>query len=366
MDVRDAARIFHDWAITEGFIPEASASPTSTAAELALVSPTTDEVKQILRIKQVQMIGFARESHQITIFTKRATPNKKQQKILPSIIDDVAIRYRQGLQHAIGEPPASASGSGFFTRQVNQRFRYACGSSISVGNVAEAGTLGALVRDPAGTIYGLSNNHVSASCNFAPVGMPILAPGVVDVAAGSLPPFTIGFHHRASLMQLGTPSNVNHQANLDAALFRLANPDDLTSFQGSAYDTPTNVATMSPGMTVEKVGRTTGHTTGQVHTEIYGPVPITYRCAAYNFTGMVFFEPMFRLHGTGASPFSDSGDSGSLVTSLDPATGNRSAVGIIVGGGDDNSAPGGKVSFALPLGPILASLGVALVGGHNV
>lgn len=43
----------------------------------------------------------------------------------------------------------------------------------------------------------------------------------------------------------------------------------------------------------------------------------------------------------------------------------RHAVGIVVAGCTDNSAPGGKRSIVLPLRPILDRFKVELVSGHN-
>src|SRR5271156_3688862 len=123
--------------------------------------------------------------------------SKKLLASIPASVDDVAITYRQGVQTPIGGTPSVPFGAPpFVVRNSPAGDRYTCGSSISVGNFRDAGTLGCLVRDGAGVLYGLSNNHVTGSCSFAGVGLPILAPGVYDVAPNSLPPFTLGFHHR--------------------------------------------------------------------------------------------------------------------------------------------------------------------------
>jgi hypothetical protein len=82
------------------------------------------------------------------------------------------------------------------------------------------------------------------------------------------------------------------------------------------------------------------------------------------FAGAVAFEPVFLIAGIGQA-FSDNGDSGGLITAVDQG-GQRVAVGIVVGGKADKSAPGEKVTIALPILPILEGLGVTLVSGHNV
>jgi hypothetical protein len=185
MEANKAAQIFHDWAAAEGLMPDGPTAPLkATPAELALIQPATDRGKQFLRAKQVQCVGFNEPLKKIIVFTKRVAPSsKKQLAALPATIDDIQIQYQQGVQNPIGAPPSVAHGGpSYIVRNVGGRNYYACGSSISVGNMRDGGTMGCLVRDATGVIYGLSNNHVTGSCNFAGVGLPILAPAVVDVA----------------------------------------------------------------------------------------------------------------------------------------------------------------------------------------
>jgi hypothetical protein len=180
-----AARIFHDWAVTEGVMSEAAvAAVTSSEAEMDLVQPVTDAGRQTLRAKQIEAIISAENSQEIIVLTKRAAPSKRMSAFLPSKVDSVSIKYRQGAQSPItgGDVGLPFGGPAYVVRQVGGRDRYTCGSSISVGNSRDAGTMGCLVRNNAGILHGLSNNHVSGACNFAGVGLPILAPGVIDVA----------------------------------------------------------------------------------------------------------------------------------------------------------------------------------------
>lgn len=240
---------------------------------------------------------------------------------------------------------------------------YTCGSSISVGNNREAGTLGCLVRDAAGNIFGLSNNHVSGACSYAPAGLPILAPGVMDVSPLNPHPFTIGVHVRQLQMQVGDPSSVDHLENSDAALFRIIDPSRVSSMQRNFYDTPDMVMDLIPGMDVEKVGRSTGLKKGKVLGELVGALSVSYSAAQYGFSGGVFFEKLFAVHGVN-DVFSESGDSGSLVVHVD-AHGQRYAVGLLIAGCQNSNAPGGKLSLILPLRPILNKLNVTLVSAHN-
>ncbi len=241
---------------------------------------------------------------------------------------------------------------------------YTCGSSIGIGSVRMAGTVGCLVRDQNDVLYGLTNNHVSGGCNNTRVGMPIVAPGIKDVAAGNTNPFTIGHHHRVLPMRQGEPGAIDHFDNTDAALFAIEATALVSSMQGNVYDTPGMVADPLEDMLVEKVGRTTGHTRGIIESEVTGPLPVGYKALVHHnsdessqFVGSVHFEPTYLIRGQGG-PFSLPGDSGSLVTTVG-ADGQRQAVGLVFAG----IAP--DTSYILALAPILTRLGVSLVHGHN-
>ena len=365
MQADTAARIFYDWACSEGLVIDGGTpSQITTAAEMALIDQISDISKDILRRRLVEGILFNEAQRKIIVQLHKAKPTKKQISVLPGSVDDVAIDYRQGTQLPIGSEPLQPYGGPPFTiRQAAGLEYYACGSSISIGNNRDAGTLGCLVADADGTVFGLTNNHVSGGCSYAPLRLPILAPGVLDVVPFGCDPFTIGHHERALEMVAGHPEIVGPENNTDAAIFKLVDPNRVTSFQGSAYDTPTSVTPIAPDMVVEKVGRTTGRTTGKIMGQRYGAVGIKYGMDLYSFSGVVYFSPVFVVQGNGGI-FSDSGDSGSLVTTVD-AEGQRHAIGLIVGGGADRDAAGGKITLILPIGPMLERLGVALIGGHN-
>jgi hypothetical protein len=368
MDSAKAARIFHDWAIQQGFMDEASGTVISTDAEFALIENVTEKGVQILRQKRVRAVGFNESRRCIVVFTKKAAPGTKRQlAALPDKVNGIDIEYHQGVPQTIGvDSPTTQGAPAYAVRSPpgTGKHYYTCGSSISVGNNRDAGTLTSLVQDTAGEIFGLSNNHICGGCSYADVGLPIVAPGIADVTAGGLNPFTIGFHHQALPLVTGSPGNVNAKANMDAAIFKLLSVAAMSSFQRDIYDTPLSTGPLVPGAAVEKVGRTTAHTQGTVISQVYGSIAINYQAALHNFAGPVFFDPLFTIAGT-TGLFSDQGDSGSLITSLDGA-GNRIAVGIVVGGMNDQKSPGGKVTLAIPIEPILTALSVTLVSGHNI
>jgi len=318
----------------------------------------------VLRQKQIRFVGINRERGQITVFLNRAAPGPRISKVLPALCDSYQLIFRQGNTNEVSPTNVAEAANPCAIHAVGNLNFYTCGSSISVGNARAAGTLGCLLKDGTGALFGLSNNHVSGACNYAPNGLPIVAPGILDVSPQNPAPFTIGFHHRQLQMQLGDPTVVDTVENQDAAVFKLAAAHALSSMQQNSYDTPATTLPLTAGMEVEKVGRTSGHSRGRVITAVTGPIDVAYSAPQYNFSGIAYFETMFLVHGL-TDRFSDSGDSGSLVVHTD-ADGIRHAVGIIVAGGEDSTAPGGKSSLIMPIQPILNKLGMTLVTGHNI
>lgn len=189
-------------------------------------------------------------------------------------------------------------------------------------------------------------------------GLPIIAPGLLDVAAGGQDPETIGHHHRAYPFIDGIPEIVGATENLDAAIFKIIDPDRVSSMQRAAYDTPTECIPLEIGMRVQKVGRTTGSTIGEVVAEMPDCEPIEYGVDIIGGKKHIYFKGLFAILTTGAS-FSQPGDSGSLIVNLDQNNARR-AVGIIVGGDETG------LTFALSLDRVLEHFDVELVSNHNV
>lgn len=352
------------WAVQRGLLPQLPADVDQ--AYLAAVNPIplSADAEQILRHRGLDSITFNEVNHTVYLYTTRKV-TQKELKSLPPGIYRKGMAYPHGVVDTVGKDQLRSQGATFAIHQAGGQNRYTCGSSISPGNDASAGTLGALVRLPDGQIYGLTNNHVSALCSHVLPNTPILAPGVIDVSPASIPPFTLGFHTRALEMHIGSVGNVDIAANTDAALFLIKSLADVSSMQGQAFDTPIAIADPVEGMKVEKVGRTTRHTKGQIVSRGLRPTAVNYSAHSYGFSGTIWFGTVFTAHGTG-SEFSLSGDSGSLVVQVDDHGNVIAAVGLVFAGGNDSSAPGGMKSLILPIRPILQALGATLVGGHNV
>lgn len=363
-NIRGTALQFLRWAHTNGLLAADSYYPGDSVGVPQFgehgVSATA---MQILRTRQVRFVSIDGNAGRLAVFLRRAAPTAKELKILPAICNGFAVRYHQGNPETVSPTAVAEATSTCAMHQVGSNLFYTCGSSISVGNNREAGTLGCLVKDATGDLFGLSNNHVTGACSYAPAGLPILAPGVIDVSPLNPSPFTLGLHARQLPMQVGDPSSVDHLLNSDAALFKITEPNRISSMQRGFFDTPTSILDLVPGMAVEKVGRTTGLKKGVVQGELIGAQSVSYSASQYGFSGGVFFEGLFLVHGVG-DVFSEGGDSGSLVVHVDGA-GARHAVGLLIAGYQDSSAPGGKISIVLPLRPILNKLGVTLVAAHN-
>lgn len=319
---------------------------------------------QVLRRRIISSIVFNDGTSSVYVYTEKRVTQKEQES-LPHWLEGCEVLYPHGWVDELTPPINRAQAAPYSVVQsAAGTWHYACGSSISPGNEASAGTLGAIVTDASGELYGLTNNHVTGGCNHSGVGLPILAPGVLDVAPGGQSPFTLGFHERVLPYVLGTSGNVDISSNTDAAIFKLTSPAAVSSKQGIHYDTPATVLDPVEGMKVAKVGRTTGLTEGTIVGRELRPIRMKAGSANNGFEAFIWFPGVFVVHGD-VQEFSTGGDSGSLVVSLND-DGTKSAVGLVFGGGPDSLAPGGMRTLIVPLTPILQRLNVTLVGGHNV
>lgn len=276
------------------------------------------------------------------------------QKNMPAWHSGIVVKYIHfGQAQSGGLAPAS---DGLSYREYQGR--YCCGSSIHPARYPGAGTIGCLLRDDQGQLYGLTANHVSGLANYADEGEKILAPGHIDITPKGRDPFTIGVHIKALPMNHGSPTNVNISENTDAAIFQIRNADSVSSSQGGYFDTPAQVADPVGGMLLEKVGRTTGHTMGRVIGLSPTPVPVGYQLPAVGGNATVYFNQLVTVIGENGAPFSLQGDSGALVIGM-AGDGSTVAVGLVIAGTNTG------YSLILPLRPILASLNMTLVSQHH-
>jgi hypothetical protein len=313
-------------------------------------------VKQTLMRRAINLVGYNEEEKKVIIFTHTKLNKGEREKMPFHVAQGVTIEYHVGGVASVrGGVPAPGINYPYFLKDG----AICCGSSIHPVNCLGAGTLGALVKDGSGKFYGLSNNHVTGACNCAPPGLPILCPGPIDANEDSISPFTIGRHTRLLPINEGTPENIDVSKNWDAAVFEIEDAAEVSSMQGEVCDTPSVVSMPTGGMRVEKVGRTTGLTSGTVVAMVATPLPVGYTIREYGVSKTVYFEEVAIVFGDGELPFSRGGDSGSLVMGYAP-DGTRQAVGLVFAGNEQK-----RQSFILPLPPILDQLDVDLVYGHN-
>ena len=235
---------------------------------------------------------------------------------------------------------------------------------VSIGHKdITAGTFGCVVRK-GGDLFILSNNHVLADSNRGTSGDPILQPGPTDggtvandvIASleefvpidfgSSSPTCPIGggvtallngaarlvrSRHRLQLMQQTPGEN-----QVDAAIARPTSPD-LISNDILQIGVPTGVGEATLGTQVQKSGRTTGFTQGQI-IQVDVTVSVNYNGPVATFTDQLM-----------AGAMSQGGDSGSLVLDSD-----KRGVGLLFAGSD-------TTTIVNPIQLVLEALSIELV-----
>lgn len=224
---------------------------------------------------------------------------------------------------------------------------------ISIGHFkVTAGTLGAFARSPrGGEYYILSNNHVLANEDDAAGGDDIIQAGTLD--GGRRPKDTVGAL-RASWIRLKKRSpnlvdcalaEIRDGIEFDHLTMRDVNGSTTTRLLGMSPE-----GTLDEGIIVHKVGRTTGATTGRVTAYEMDNVVVSYG------VGNLRFDKQIEIEGVGNRPFSDGGDSGSLI--VDSAF---RALALLFAGSETGGTNGRGLTYANPIGTVLSNLKVDLV-----
>jgi hypothetical protein len=210
---------------------------------------------------------------------------------------------------------------------------------LSVAHPAvTAGTLGGFVRTAQGRAI-LSNNHVLAASDAAALGDAILQPGPAD---GGVPADRVATLTAFERFREGLPNLVDAAvAALDAGVE--AEPGDVP---GGPLAGPVPAALdIDPDDTVEKIGRTTGHTHGLVTAVEVDGVAVQYDDAVYRFDDQIEIQ--------GAGGFSAGGDSGSVIW----RSRDRAPMALLFAGSATGGVGGSGVTFANPLATVLRLLG---------
>ena len=217
---------------------------------------------------------------------------------------------------------------------------------VSLGHGKITGTLGCLCRGTQpprdrDTLV-LSNNHVLADSNF------VLQPGPKD--GGKDPGDLIGKLERFVPVHPGgaTPNWV------DCATARVAHPGDvrplIADFGGKSptfIDAAARTVAAWIGLDVRKAGRTTGLTDGFVDSVRWAGF-VKWDGGPSRFVDQIAIKP-----SPGSSPFSQGGDSGSLVWT---ASAPHGAVGLLFAGNRT-----GSLTLANPIDAVLSALDISLI-----
>lgn len=208
-----------------------------------------------------------------------------------------------------------------------------------------AGTLGCFVRArKGGAVRILSNNHVLADENRGRKGDAVIQPGQFDGG-------------KKSKDAVGAPDSfvrlARAGANLvDTALATVKNgiEFDGQTLQGIGRLNGLGGTLVDIGEEVHKVGRTTDATNGRVTAFELDNVVVGYDL------GNLRFDDQIEIEGAGAGPFSQGGDSGSLIVDAD-----RRAVALLFAGGDQGGSNGQGLTYGNPIGKVLEALNAELV-----
>jgi hypothetical protein len=278
---------------------------------------------------------------EVVVFAKRSGAS------VPDSLSGVPVDVE--VTGPISSLQATALGKGLRSRATSginptARFTRPVPIGVSTGNArsCSAGTISARVKGSSGSVYALSNNHVYALENSAPIGSQVLQPGLYDTSCRYSASNVIGKLAKFVSIKFSTSaSNV-----VDAAIASTTTANLGKSTPSNGYGTPSATTRAAAiGLGVQKYGRTTSLTKGQV-TAVNATLNIGYSSGTARFVNQVVVQS--------AKPFLKAGDSGSLLVTNDSAA---NPVGLLFAG--DSS---GKYAIANPIGAVLSQLGVAIDG----
>lgn len=215
---------------------------------------------------------------------------------------------------------------------------------LSVGHYnITCGTLGAFVRRRSDNVVGiLSNNHVLADENRGSAGDDILQPGKHD--DGKRPGDVIASLGRFVRLSSSKANFVDCAVGILKERIR-----HVLEIKGLGQLVGVGPVPESKAR-VTKLGRTTGITKGRVTAFELDNVIVSYDIGNLRFDGQIEIE------GAGTGPFSDGGDSGSLILDSE-----LRGVALLFAGGDQGGTNGRGLTFANPLQDVLDRLAVDLL-----
>lgn len=227
------------------------------------------------------------------------------------------------------------------------------GVSGSLAASGSVGTLGCFVTPNAQKVRQkrlmLTNNHVVANLNEAEKGSLVVQPGSPD--GGREASDVVGYLYDFVPLLFSGSDNL-----VDAAVISLSSFPDvkrlrrmLRNDRGRGYNKSEKISNTNrnptPGMVVQKSGRTTGHTVGTIDlTDVTITVGYGDKKAR--------FKDQFRVYNPDEA-FSQPGDSGSLVTMVP----NNEPVGLLFSG---SSVRGRHYTFCNDIRNVLKALDIRI------
>lgn len=214
------------------------------------------------------------------------------------------------------------------------------GQSTSNWNECSAGTIGARVRN-GNNYYVISCNHVFARVNSAALGERIVQPGRGDIACAQNLIDTIGSLADYQMLTFSTTST----NTMDAALVRI-NPAFVhgTTPVGGYGAPSTTTSAPSLNMSVQKYGKTTGLTSGNI-------AAVNVTISVGYVAGTAYFSGQFIVSSSG---FCNTGDSGALVVTNNSY---KRPVGLLF------ARSGNSYTFVTPISVILQRFNVVIDNG---
>lgn len=261
---------------------------------------------------------------------------------MPQQMDGVPVEVEvTGTVYALNQLAAPETAESAAEALVDTRGRFSrpipIGVSISNVGTCNAGTYGARVSDGR-DVFLLSNNHVIALSNAAPLNSRIVQPGRRDVNCRIVPGDTVARLTSFEPVDFSGRNNV-----IDAAIALSDTTEIGTATPPDGYGRPqSRTVAAFLNQPVQKYGRTTGFTTGRV-TAVNVTLNVNFGSGR-----IARFVRQIAVEGD-RTDFSDRGDSGSLIVEQ----GSNRPLGLLFAGG-------GVTTFANPIDEVLDRFGVSI------
>lgn len=326
----DSVRELKQRAIEDVVRPMRAAAPRSMDLAFAAAPMEVTEAKP--RLVALGIAPAGRNQYKLAIRLQRRSLEQapEVEKLIRLARNEVDVRY-------IGRVRK---------RAVNFRSKHRpliIGCSVAHVKVT-AGTLGGFVkRRRGGDTCILSNNHVLANENKAKRGDAILQPGPYDRGKGA--DAVAKLADFVSLRLRG-----KNRVDSAIAVVNFSIDCDLAKIPGIGVLKGVFAGAIEDGLRVRKAGRTTGVTRGRVTAFEVDDVVVEYDL------GSISFDNQIEIEGSGSGPFSDGGDSGSLIVDS-----KGYAVAQLFAGTDSGGRNNKGLTYATPIQAVLDSLKVDLL-----